>query len=116
MIVRTWRGRTRLEDRDRYLSYLKETGVKEYEATAGNQGVFVTWREREGQAEFFLITLWESMAAVEGFAGSSPELAVFYPEDEEFLVDRDLHVDHYEVLDASGDLGAVSGFPREGLA
>lgn len=100
MILRTWRGRTRLEDRDRYLAYLRETGVKAYRATPGNSGVFVVWRERDGQAEFFLLSLWESMEAVRAFAGSEAEAAVFYPEDERFLVEKDDHVEHYEVLEA----------------
>lgn len=100
MILRTWRGSTRLEDGDRYLAYLEETGVKEYKATPGNRGVFVVRREREGRAEFLLLTLWDSMEAVERFAGSSPERAVFYPDDEEFLVEKDQHVDHYEILQA----------------
>jgi heme-degrading monooxygenase HmoA len=60
----------------------------------------VVWREREGHAEFLLLTLWESMEAVQRFAGSTPERAVFYPEDDDFLVERDEHVDHYEVLEA----------------
>lgn len=100
MILRTWRGRTRLEDKDRYLAYLQETGVKEYKATPGNRGVFVVCRERDGQAEFLLLTLWESMEAVQAFAGSEAEAAVFYPEDERFLVEKDDNVDHYEVLEA----------------
>jgi heme-degrading monooxygenase HmoA len=108
MILRTWRGRTRIEDRDRYLRYLRETGIREYRATAGNRGVFVSWRERKGQAEFFLLTLWDSMHAVERFAGSSPEEAVFYPEDEDYLVDRDMHVDHYEVLEAPAAFGPLT--------
>lgn len=109
MVLRTWRGRTRLEDRDRYFSYLQETGVKECKATPGNQGVILAWREREGQAEFFFLSLWESMKAVERFAGSSPKMAVFYPEDEEFLVDKDLHVDHYEILDGPAVSGEGTG-------
>jgi heme-degrading monooxygenase HmoA len=104
LILRTWRGRTTIEDRDRYLAYLQKTGIKEYKATPGNRGVFVVQRERDGLAEFVLLTLWESMGAVEQFAGSSPERAVFYPEDEDFLVEKDDHVDHYEVLEAP-DLG-----------
>jgi heme-degrading monooxygenase HmoA len=99
MILRTWRGMTRIEDKDRYLAYLRATGVKEYKATPGNEGVFVVWRERDGKAEFFLLTLWESMEAVQSFAGPRLEAAVFYPEDEQFLVDKDNHVDHYEVLE-----------------
>ena len=109
MILRTWRGRTLIEDKDRYLSYLQETGVKECKATAGNQGVFVVWREREGQAEFLFLSLWDSMHAVERFAGSSPNVAVFYPQDEEYLVEKDLHADHYEILEAPAVSGEGNG-------
>ena len=33
-----------------------------------------------------------------GFAGDDIGRAVFYPEDDRFLVERDDHVDHFEVV------------------
>jgi hypothetical protein len=36
------------------------------------------------------MSLWDSLDAVRGFAGDDVEKAVFYPEDERFLVDREL--------------------------
>jgi len=100
MILRTWRGSVDSENGDRYLAYLRETGIKEYMATPGNRGVFVVRRERNGRTEYLLLTLWDSMEAIERFAGDTPERAVFYPEDDKFLVEKDEHVDHYEVLEA----------------
>ena len=50
-----------------------------------------------------IVSLWDSMDAVRRFAGESPERAVFYPEDERFLVARDEQVTHYEVLDMHPD-------------
>jgi hypothetical protein len=44
-----------------------------------------------------MFTLWDSMEAVKAFAGPEPETAVFYPEDDRFLVERDLRSTHYEV-------------------
>jgi hypothetical protein len=44
-----------------------------------------------------MYTTWESMDAIRAFAGDDPEQAVFYPEDDRFLIDRDLTVAHYEV-------------------
>ena len=67
-----------------------------------NRGVYVTCREVEGRAEFLLLTIWESEEAVRAFAGADPGKAVFYPEDERFLIDRDEHVDHYDVLRVAG--------------
>jgi len=50
------------------------------------------------RAEFLLISLWDSKEAIQRFAGDDIEKAVFYPEDERFLVERDDHVSHYEVV------------------
>ncbi len=97
MIARIWRGATRLEDAERYLDYLATTGLRDYRATPGNQGAWALWRERHGVAEFLTLSFWESSAAIQGFAGPDIERAVFYPADDEFLVERELSVEHYEV-------------------
>lgn len=99
MIARSWRGATSLEDADRYYEYLRRTGIQEYRETVGNRGVQVLRRDMDGKAEFLLITFWDSMDAVRRFAGPDPDQAVFYPEDEDFLVDRDEFVLHYDVLE-----------------
>lgn len=99
MIARTWRGVTRAEDVESYLEYLRQTGLSEYEATEGNRGVMTLCRVDGERAEFLLVSFWESMESVAAFAGERPERAVFYPEDDRFLVERDRTVDHYELLD-----------------
>jgi len=43
------------------------------------------------------VLLFESRAHVRAFAGDEIERAVFFPEDDRFLVERDLEVRHYEV-------------------
>ncbi len=98
MIARIWVGRTKASDADEYLSYLEETGLREYRATAGNRGVFVLRRIEEERAEFMLVSLWGSMDAVRAFAGPNPERAVYYPEDDRFHLEKTPNVLHYEVL------------------
>ncbi len=98
MIARTWRGATRAQDAERYVEYLYATGFPEYSGTPGNQGVLALRRLEGDRAEFLLVTLWDSMEAVRRFAGDDPERAVFYSEDERFLVDKDDRVHHYEVV------------------
>ena len=44
-----------------------------------------------------MFTLWESLEAVKAFAGEDYETAVFYPEDDRFLIERDLTCRHYTV-------------------
>lgn len=49
------------------------------------------------RTEFVMFTLWDSLDAVKAFAGDDYETAVFYPQDERFLVERNLQATHYEV-------------------
>ena len=60
-------------------------------------GAWLLWRVDGDRAEFITMSLWESRAAIEGFAGQDIDKAVFYPDDEQFLIERDLTVRHYEV-------------------
>lgn len=98
MIARIWRGATREADKDTYFEYLQKTGLKEYTSIPGNRGVWVLRRVYDGKSEFTLISLWDSWEAIKAFAGPDYEKAVYYPEDEKFLVERGSSVIHYEVL------------------
>lgn len=100
MIARIWRGRTSAGKADAYHRYLEATGLQEYRSTEGNRGVFVFRRIEDDVAEFLLVSLWDSLQAVKNFAGQDHERAVYYPEDDEYLLEREHTVSHYEVLDA----------------
>jgi heme-degrading monooxygenase HmoA len=98
VIARIWKGAVRADDADAYLEYLESTGFAEYRQTPGNRGLFALRRVVGHRCEYLLLTLWDSMDAVKGFAGEDVETAVFYPEDDRFLVDRDLTSSHYDVV------------------
>jgi heme-degrading monooxygenase HmoA len=98
MIARTWAGATRAADADAYLDYLHATGLAEYRATPGNRGVLALRRIAGDRAEFLLVTLWDSEEAIRRFAGEDMDRAVFYSEDERYLIARDERVRHYEVV------------------
>jgi heme-degrading monooxygenase HmoA len=98
MTARQWVGETLASDADRYGKYLEETGVEEIRATKGNQGVWLMRRVHEGRAEFVVISLWDTLESIKAFAGPEYERAVYYPEDEKFLLKLDPLVRHYEVL------------------
>jgi heme-degrading monooxygenase HmoA len=94
MIARIWHGVTPESKGDEYFNYIMETGAKDYRSTEGNRGVYVLRRIRDGQAEFLLISLWDSFDAIQDF-----EKAVYYyPRDKEFLLELEPNVVHYEVL------------------
>jgi heme-degrading monooxygenase HmoA len=100
MIARIWRGTVREADQNAYYEYLKHTGLREYAATPGNRGVYTLRRVADGQCEFLLLTLWDSWDAIKTLAGPDPEQAVYYPEDDKFLLDRGPKVVHYELLES----------------
>ncbi len=106
MIARVWQGATRAPEAARYAAYLQETGVRSLAATPGNQGVLVFHRIEGDLARFTVISLWETLEAIVGFAGQRVERAVYYPQDDAFLVERGPIVEHWTV-DATAGL-AVS--------
>jgi|SRR5437588_8599864 len=97
MIARIWRGAVRRTDGDAYAEYMRETGLAAYAETPGNRGAWMLRRDADDRTEFVMFTLWDSLDAVKAFAGEDYETAVFYPEDDRFLVERDLTASHYEV-------------------
>jgi heme-degrading monooxygenase HmoA len=97
VIARTWRGWTRREDADAYVAYIEETGMREYRSTPGNRGAWIMRRDDGDRTEFVTLSFWDSLEAVEAFAGEDVERAVFYPEDDRFLVDREVTVRHWQL-------------------
>jgi aminoglycoside 6'-N-acetyltransferase len=99
MIARIWRGAVRPEDGDAYASYMRATGVEAYLRTPGNRGAWMLRREVNHRAEFVMVTLWDSLDAVKGVAGEDHETAVFYPEDDRYLVERDETAAQFDVVE-----------------
>jgi heme-degrading monooxygenase HmoA len=97
MIARIWRGAVRAEDATAYAAYVQKTGIEGYQRMPGNRGAWLLWRAEGDHAEFITVSFWESRASIEAFAGQDIEKAVFYPDDERFLIERDLTAHHYEV-------------------
>ena len=98
MIARTWRGWVATEKAAAYAAYVTETGLAEYKTTPGNQGAQLLTRDLgDGRTEILMLSWWDSLDAVRAFAGDDPTVARFYPEDDEYLVDRETTVHHYTV-------------------
>jgi heme-degrading monooxygenase HmoA len=102
MIARTWRGAVRTEDADAYAAYVEETGLREYAATPGNRGAYMLTRELDGLTEFVTLSFWDSLDAIKAFAGEDHTTARFYPEDDRYLVERDLQCTHRQVVGSTG--------------
>ena len=97
MIARMWFGRTKAEDYDAYLAYVEESGVAALRETAGNRGVMVLRRLEGDEAEFGVVSFWDSVEDVQAFAGEDVDVARYFPEDERFLLELTPRLKHYEV-------------------
>jgi heme-degrading monooxygenase HmoA len=93
-----WRGWVRTADRDAYVAYIEGTGMAEYRRPPGNRGAHLLTRDvDDGRTEIVTLSFWDSAQSIHGFAGDDIERAVFYPEDDRYLVDRETTVRHYQV-------------------
>lgn len=98
MIARIWRGVVRRDEAEAYVNYIVNTGMAEYQSTPGNQGAWMLRRDDGDRSEIVTFSLWDSRDSIRAFAGDDIDQAVFYPEDDHFLLERDLTVRHYDVV------------------
>jgi heme-degrading monooxygenase HmoA len=98
MIARTWRDWVRTEQAAAYVEYITRTGLSAYGKTPGNLGAQMWTADLgDGRTEVTTVSWWSSRADIEGFAGHNIDVAVFYPEDDDYLIDRETTVRHFEV-------------------
>ena len=97
MIARVWFGRTKAEDYDAYLVYLEESGVAELKRTPGNRGVMVLRRLEGDEAEFGVMSFWDSLDDANAFAGEDVDVARYFPDDDRYLLEFTPRLKHFEV-------------------
>jgi len=102
-VVRTWVGWIRSDDRHDYGDYLERTGLRDYRATSGNLGAFAMFSDEPGdRTRVTTISFWTNIDAIAAFAGENIAEAVFYPEDDRYLIARETRVMHHEVSAFAG--------------
>jgi len=98
-IARVWRGATREQDSRAYRDSLR-ADRREVRSVQGNLGALVLERTVDGIAEFQFVSLWASMDAVVGLAGSDVDRAIYFRDDERVLLELTPRVEHYQVVAA----------------
>ena len=98
MIFRKWTGRVRTPELAEYVAYVEATGAAHYAATPGNMGYQILTRDLgDGSSEISTISWWTDLDAVRAFAGEDYARASYYPEDDQYLLDRPEFVEHHDV-------------------
>ena len=77
---------------------MKKRAAPDYRSVAGLEKLFFTRRNEGEVSHFLLITVWDSIDSVKKFAGENPEKAKYYPEDDEYLLEKEKHSQNYQVF------------------
>ena len=85
-IARIWRGRTRAADADVYQAYLYENGVRKLKALGASR-VEMFRENRDGEAEFMVISWWPTREAMTAWAGEDPGRIRHLERDPELLIE-----------------------------
>ena len=99
MISRIWHGYTTFGNGDTYEKLLKEeifTGIKNRNIK-GYKGIHLLRRQMEKETEFITIMWFDSLNAVEEFAGRDYEKAVVPDNARKILLRFDARSQHYDV-------------------
>jgi len=98
MIVRMWHGRVDASKSDEYAEFMKQRAAPDYRSVDGLQKLLFLRKNEKDVAHFLLVTYWDSMESVKKFAGEQPERAKYYPEDDQFLLEKEELSALYEVF------------------
>ena len=101
MIVRMWHGRVPASKAESYREFLNQRAIPDYRSMKGNISVHILERSEGNITHFITMTFWENLEAIEAFAGENVEVAKYYPEDKDFLLEFELTVVHYEIVGRS---------------
>ncbi len=97
-IMRLWHGEVSLEKADDYERFMIERAAPDYSSVEGLLKLYFQRKNEKNKTHFLLITIWDSLEAIKNFTGDNPELAKYYPEDDNFLLEKEELVSMYEVF------------------
>ena len=97
-IMRLWHGRVAREKADEYEKFMVERAAPDYGSVEGLLKLYFQRRNENSVTHFLLVTIWDSMKSIKKFAGDEPELAKYYPEDDDFLLEKEKYTTMYEVF------------------
>ena len=96
-----WHGRVPTPKARAYREFVNGRAVPDYRSVKGNISVHILERLDGDVTYFITLTFWESLESIKGFAGQDINIAKYYPEDKDFLLEFEPTVVHYEVVGKS---------------
>jgi len=97
MIARIWRAAAEAAKADAYQAHFAAKVAPHLKQLTGHQGAYLLRREADGTVEILAVTLWDSVEAIQQFAGPDPTRAIVEPEGRAVLSVSDDFARHYDV-------------------
>lgn len=101
MISRMWHGRVPTSKAKAYREFLNIRAIPDYQSVKGNVSVYILEQPEGDITHFITLSFWESMDMIQGFAGQEVGVAKYYAEYQDFLLECEPRVIHYEVVGQS---------------
>jgi heme-degrading monooxygenase HmoA len=93
-----WHGRVLTSRAQAYRGFLNARAIPDYRSVEGNLSVHILERREGDITHFITLTFWKDIESIKAFAGDEVETAKYYPEDQEYLLEFEPTVLHYEVV------------------
>jgi heme-degrading monooxygenase HmoA len=104
VIARLWSAQTTREHAPAYAEHLQRRVLPQLKSLAGYAGAMLLEREVPDGVEITVLTVWQSLDAIHGFAGDNIEQAVVEDEAAAILNQFDAHVRHFDVVVKDGEV------------
>lgn len=99
VIARIWHGRTPADRAEAFVAFLRARALPDYAAADGCVGAYVLHRVDGEIAHVQTLTFWRDRDAVRAFAGGDATRATYYPEADDFLLEKEPHVRLFRVAE-----------------
>ncbi|GIH20297.1 antibiotic biosynthesis monooxygenase [Rugosimonospora africana] len=102
MIARHWSATATASGADWYETHFVGSVLPGLRAMVGFRGGYLLRNDNREATEIRVLTMWDTVEAIEGFAGPDATAAIVAPEAQAALLSFDPVVTHYDVVVADG--------------
>ena len=89
-----WHGKVPISKAEAYRKFTNARAISDYQSVEGNISVHILEQTEGDITHFITLTFWNDLDSIKGFAGKDVEIAKYYPEDKEFLLEFEPKVLH----------------------
>ena len=98
MVWRLWRGLAKATRAAAYLEHLQLETFPAIRKLPGFIGASILQRSLPDGVEFLVVTQWQSLEAIQAFAGANIEVAVVPQRVRDMMIEYDAIARHYDVV------------------